>query len=305
MEFKTQMIEIAAISVSARIRKDTNDISILSADINKHGLINPITVMDCGNGQYLLIAGLRRLQAIRELEHTAIRSTVLSPMAADDLLTIEYSENVQRKDFTVVERLEYAEKIKAVEKAKARERQISNLTHQKLSEKSDGVLVPAERPEREKGETRDVVAKKAGFSSTTQYRRVEKIAAIQPKLLDEIDTGKISITGAFNQLTYTKPTDSSAFSETGQKTESIKPTAIDQITRIGHSRLMKNPLYAQLQEDLRKAQYETNRTRAELDRKTEFFDNQVKHFKSNIDALKRQRDELLAEIETLKTHTKN
>ena len=54
MNYETRMIPLASILVSARIRKDTGDIRELAADMEKHGMLNPITVMDAQNGQYLM-----------------------------------------------------------------------------------------------------------------------------------------------------------------------------------------------------------------------------------------------------------
>ena len=59
MMTETRVIPITSVQVSTRIRKDPGDLTELANDLQKHGLINPITVMDCQNGQYQLIAGLR------------------------------------------------------------------------------------------------------------------------------------------------------------------------------------------------------------------------------------------------------
>lgn len=307
MECSTKTIEITSICVSARIRKDIGGIDELIVDIKTHGLINPITVMDNGNNKYILIAGLRRLEAFKKLNYTSIRATILSPLAADELLTIEYAENVQRKNFTVAERLDYAEKIKAVEKAKARER-MSQFSHSERadvknkSDTKDKLLGTDERPYPSKGESRKNIAQKAGFTSYKQYERAEKVATERPDLLEKIDNGEATIYGAYMETAKQKEkTDEIKHNESPKQQKTVSS---DQIVRAGHSRLMKNPLYIQLQADLQEAKYEANRARTELDRKTEFFNNQVKHFESNIYALKLQRDELITEIDTLKTRLK-
>ena len=119
METETRAILISSIRVSTRIRKDPGDLTELADDLRKHGLINPITVMDCQNGTYQLIAGLRRLEAAKLIQMSELRATLLSPMQAEELLEIEIAENEQRLNFTTAERLEYAEKIKAIEQASA------------------------------------------------------------------------------------------------------------------------------------------------------------------------------------------
>ena len=129
MSSETRTISIKTIIVATRIRKDPGDLTKLADDLKKHGLINPITVMDCQNGQYQLIAGLRRLEAAKLVRMPELRATVLSGMQAEEMLALEIAENEQRLNFTTAERLEYAEKIKAIEHAKARERQIKQLNH--------------------------------------------------------------------------------------------------------------------------------------------------------------------------------
>ena len=144
MATETRVISIASVQVSTRIRKDPGDLTELADDLRKHGLINPITVMDCQNGTYQLIAGLRRLEAAKLIQMSELRATLLSPMQAEELLEIEIAENEQRLNFTTAERLEYAEKIKAIEQAKARERQLAPL--RKGSESANSPVVRIDTP---------------------------------------------------------------------------------------------------------------------------------------------------------------
>ena len=168
MDCTTENIKIVDIILSARIRKDMGGYEDLAGDIKERGLINPITVMDCGDGNYQLIAGLRRLEACKRLGYTEIRASIFSPLDAEEQLRMEYAENVQRKDFTTAERLEYADKIKAVEKAKARERQ-SIYSNCDKKETRDGGSTPGGKSlawkctEARKGDSRDIIAIKAGF----------------------------------------------------------------------------------------------------------------------------------------------
>ncbi len=118
---ETKMISVDSITVAERIRKDNGDISQLADDISKHGLINPITVINQDNG-YLLIAGFRRLEATRLLNENEVLASVVSAADADEQLMLEIAENEQRKEFTLTERLTYAERLKAIEKEKGRQR---------------------------------------------------------------------------------------------------------------------------------------------------------------------------------------
>ena len=49
-----------------------------------------------------------------------IRATVMTALEADEMLMLEIAENEQRKEFTVSEKLAFAEKLKAVEAEKAK-----------------------------------------------------------------------------------------------------------------------------------------------------------------------------------------
>ena len=119
---QVRQIAISSIRVAERIRKENGSLDELAQDIQKHGLLNPITVMEQADGGYVLIAGLRRMKAVEQLNAVEIRATVMSPMEADEMLMLEIAENEQRKEFTVSEKLAFAEKLRAVEQEKARVR---------------------------------------------------------------------------------------------------------------------------------------------------------------------------------------
>lgn len=81
-----------------------------------------------------------------------------------DALQAEHDENEVREDFTLSERLAIAEAI--------RER-----IGDRQGDRTDREGLPAHGPEVQKGEeTRTVAARQAGFSSTTEMRRVEAVA---------------------------------------------------------------------------------------------------------------------------------
>lgn len=77
MESEIKTISTTSILVSARMRKEAGDLTELAEIIRNNGLINPITVMGCQNGQYQLIAGLRRLEASKHIQMTELCATVL------------------------------------------------------------------------------------------------------------------------------------------------------------------------------------------------------------------------------------
>ena len=284
MGTETRAIPILSIRVSARIRKDPGDLTELADDLQKHGLINPITVMDCQNGTYQLIAGLRRLEAAKLIHMTQLRATVLSPMQAEEMLEIEIAENEQRLNFTTAERLEYAEKIKAIEQAKARERMSLHARDGYRNEENQGKRVCAYP---EKGQSRDQIAAKVGFTSSRQMERAGIVAEKQPELLPKIDSGETTIYGAYKQV---------ASKDTTQGINGAhfeKPhVSTDQVARAGVIRLAKNPHFMELRKELQNLQAEATSARTNLKWATEAYDNKVKHFENNIDFLSRRVREL-------------
>lgn len=189
---KTAMIPMDAIVVAGRIRKDNGELDKLAGSISERGLINPITVMENADERYTLIAGYRRMEACRMLGFTSMRATVLTPLAADEALMLEIAENEQRKEFTISERLEYVDRIREVEKAKALER----MSEGARNKQNQGTRVCAYP---EKGESRSIVAKKAGFTSSRQMDRAEVVAEKRPDLLEKIDSGETTIYGAYKK----------------------------------------------------------------------------------------------------------
>ena len=286
MASETRVIPIASVQVSTRIRKDPGDLTELADDLRKHGLINPITVMDCQNGTYQLIAGLRRLEAAKLIQMSELRATLLSPMQAEELLEIEIAENEQRLSFTTAERLEYAEKIKAIEQAKARERQLAPLRKGSESANSPVVRICAQRGN---GKSREAIAQRVGFTSSRQMERAGIVAEKQPELLPKIDSGEITISGAYKTAykTDTKAKDL----QTGFISDTPKASN-DQVARAGLIRLMKNPHFIELRKELETLQSEATSAKTKLKWATEAYDNKVKHFVNNIDFLSRRVREL-------------
>lgn len=61
-EMRVDLIPIHEIRIAERIRRDNGSLDDLALDIQEHGLLNPITVMEQADGGYVLIAGLRRAE---------------------------------------------------------------------------------------------------------------------------------------------------------------------------------------------------------------------------------------------------
>lgn len=184
-------VQISKIHIAERIRKENGDIEGLAKSIKDHGLMNPITLME-SNDQYVLIAGFRRLSAAKLLSQTTIRATILSPMDAEEQLRLEIEENETRKEFTVAEKLQYADKLDAIEREKARKRMGEH-------NKADYSAARDRGPGLER-RARDAIAKQVGFKSGRQLARASYVADHCPDLIDKIDAGEKTITGAYEEV---------------------------------------------------------------------------------------------------------
>ena len=185
-------IKIESIKVVGRIRKLNARIDELAQDIQRNGLINPITVMVVEGG-YQLLAGLRRLRAVQSLGWTEIEVTVAAPKDAEAALFIEHSENVQREAFTFSEKMDYARLMEEIEKAKALERK-SMGGKGGMNEDVDA------RPHLAGGKARDIIGEKIDMSGR-QYDRAKYVADHGSQhVIDEIDNGGRTVNSAYEEL---------------------------------------------------------------------------------------------------------
>lgn len=192
-------VPIDKIRCTERIRTDEGDIEELSKNIGEFGLINPITVMEQEKGGYVLIAGYRRMKACAALGFNAIMATVLTAVAAEERLRLEISENVERKNFTVSEQIEYANKLRAVVQEEAVKRKAIHARDGYMKAESDKDMDDRPCPEDAyRGTTRDYIAKAVGFSSGRQYERLNYVSKKNPELMKKIDSGEMTITAAYD-----------------------------------------------------------------------------------------------------------
>ncbi len=84
-------------------RKTFNEESIkeLAASIEKHGLMQPIIVIE-NEGEYILVAGERRLRAVKSLGKESIKA-IISDISLKDLREYALIENIQREDLNALE----------------------------------------------------------------------------------------------------------------------------------------------------------------------------------------------------------
>lgn len=179
------LVNIGKVTVGKRIRKDYGDILSLADDIQDRGLINPPVVTP----DYELIAGERRLRALKKLDYKQIEVRVMSVEDYEHQLQIEISENEERKDFTYSEKMDYAKQLERIEAKKAKERMATNKKG----------TVPG--PYAKKGETREIVGKTVGFGSGRTYGRAKYIYEnADEEFIKKVDSGEKSIKGAYEEL---------------------------------------------------------------------------------------------------------
>ena len=306
-EMRVDLIPIHEIRIAERIRRDNGSLDDLALDIQEHGLLNPITVMEQADGGYVLIAGLRRLKAMEQTGEADIRATVMSPMEADEILLLEISENEQRKDFTTAERLAFADRIRVVEQEKGKQRMLSG------KKRDDPV---AKWPQGDdKGRVRDILARKAGFSSTAQMRRAQELADARPDLVEAVDKGEKTIGGAYQQMCKEEQ---EAKAVSGDP-DSVSPAGADKaddficeervdvplyepyrpgsepapgnvrtVKGADHEHLLANPIYSRLYESYNDAVQQVNLARGELRTRCEGYERRIRGYAENIQTMQRE-----------------
>ena len=298
---QVRQITIRSINVAERIRNENGSLDELAQDIQKHGLLNPITVMEQMDGGYVLIAGLRRMKAVEHLGDTQIRATVMSPMEADEMLMLEIAENEQRKEFTVSEKLAFAEKLRAVEKEKAH---IRMSVHARDGH-SDGQGVGNCPSPESQGKVREIVAKKVGFSSDRQMRRAKEVAEKRPDLMDRVDKGEQSISGAYRDMQQAekpKATDTHSFIEEEpvdipeyevyKPAQQEAPGNVRTVKGADHERLLENPIYRRLYESYNDAVQQINLVRGEMRTRCEGYERRIRGYRENIQTLQQEVERL-------------
>ena len=84
-------------------REFTEDkIKELAESIKQNGLLQSITVRDMGNGFYELIAGERRLRALKYLEYPTTKA-IVKELTNEQMATLALIENIQREELTPIE----------------------------------------------------------------------------------------------------------------------------------------------------------------------------------------------------------
>ena len=74
----------------------------LAESIKQNGLLQSITVRDIGDGFYELIAGERRLRAIKYLQYPKTKA-IVKELTDEQMATLALIENIQREELTSIE----------------------------------------------------------------------------------------------------------------------------------------------------------------------------------------------------------
>lgn len=190
-------IALDSIHAGCRDRSDFGDIAGLAASIQSVGLLHPVVV----TADHELVAGDRRLAAVRSLGWTEVPVTVVDLATAADVLRAEADENTCRKSLTPSEAERARERRAKVLAPVAKANTVANLPNQ-------GGNFPPSAPV---GKVRDVAATGTGFSGRTldKVREVrvvaeapetpEPIRKVAVEAIGEMDrTGRVD--GAFKRV---------------------------------------------------------------------------------------------------------
>lgn len=166
---------VTAIAIGDRARQSLGDIDALAESIRTIGLLHPVVVTPAGQ----LVAGHRRLKAVRRLGWTEVPVTVAHDLETEErALLAERDENTQRLDFTPEEAVRVRRRIHAVVEARAKQAQRDHggTAPGRTSNTSANLAEVKPRAERE---TRHVTARATGYGATTLDKAEAVVAAAE------------------------------------------------------------------------------------------------------------------------------
>lgn len=118
-----QDIPLGRIQIRDRSRSEIRNVPSLAASIRDRGLLQPVVVRRDGT-DFVLVAGGRRIEALKSLGRATVAAHVAESLNDElEALLAEGEENTEREPFTPSEAVAHAERIEAIEKRKAQERQ--------------------------------------------------------------------------------------------------------------------------------------------------------------------------------------
>lgn len=106
------IVDVDDIVVPRKRMRKANHIEALGESIRHNGLLHPITLRRAGS-RLILVAGQRRLKAVKYLRQEKIRAIILDVSEVEALL-IEIDENLQRAELTELQRAEHVAERKKI-----------------------------------------------------------------------------------------------------------------------------------------------------------------------------------------------
>ena len=127
----------------------------LAESIKQNGLLQSITVRDIGDGFYELIAGERRLRAIKYLQYPKTKA-IVKELTDEQMATLALIENIQREELTPIEEAHAYQELLRINKL-----------------------------------TQDALAKSLGKTQATVANKL-RLLKLSKKVIDAINTKKIT-----------------------------------------------------------------------------------------------------------------
>jgi ParB family chromosome partitioning protein len=107
------VVNVGKVVVPHQRLRVADDVGQLAASIRDNGLLHPVILRRDDKRRLILVAGRRRLEAVKSLGHEEIRACVLNVDETQALL-MEIDENLQRSELTHLERARHVAERKRV-----------------------------------------------------------------------------------------------------------------------------------------------------------------------------------------------
>lgn len=165
-------VDIESVRVNGRFRKDLGDLEGLKRSISEVGLLHPVTVTADG----VLVAGQRRLEALRQLGWRSVPIRVMKDLAeAGELLAAERDENTCRLDMKPSEMVALTERLKTLHELTIDRSAIGHKAVAAREAKRRGDIMSQELGhDKRRLSAAEKAAKAAGWNSQT-YREAKEI----------------------------------------------------------------------------------------------------------------------------------
>ena len=177
---------------------------------------------------------------------------------------------------------------------------------------------PPQTKHAETGKARDIVAQKAGFTSTTQMRRAQAVSESRPDLMEQVDKGEKSISGAYSDmqrgttggekpktddgvlagLIQEKPVEVPEFDVYRPALEPA-PGNVRTVKGADHEHLLENPIYSRLYDSYNEAVQQANLVRGEMRTRCVGYERRIRGYEENIQTMRRTIENLRTENERL------